>query len=499
MKNDVIDSLIKQLDDKEKYQIKQLQSLIKESSSTPDIESVSNVLPQAIALRNRKDSQLPKSLVDSTEKAIEYSIERDFTILSNILYPIIGSVIRKALQKFLNDTVQSMNENLEKGLTFQSLRWKIESIRTKTPYAEIVMLHTLAFRVEQVFLIHKDSGILLQHTVNDNIQTKDADMVSGMLTAIKDFAKDSFNIKDEDSMNSINVGEYTILIEDGPYAIIAAVVKGIPDINFRNKLQNTIEEIHLKFGKQFQNFTGDIEEFNNSQELIKECLITEKKKKNKPPILFIAIFGILLTIFGSFITYNSVEDNKYKKFANAIDDLNGVCVTKQFKKNDKYFIYGICNPDFDPLDTDFVKKFSINTQKLVFHWEYFNTKIDTGELKKLKTKIESTIIMFYSNSSELSDVELSKVSLLCKDIIALKKLYLNKNFIVEVLGHSAPTGNNDLEKKLSIERAEKIKNEILKILPKDFIVSSKGMGSEQANENEDINIRRSTNFKIIDK
>ena len=45
-----------------------------------------------------------------------------------------------------------------------------------------MLLHTLRYRVEQVFLIERSSGLLLQHVTEGSGEVRDADMVSGMLT-----------------------------------------------------------------------------------------------------------------------------------------------------------------------------------------------------------------------------------------------------------------------------------------------------------------------------
>ena len=50
----------------------------------------------------------------------------------------------------------------------------------------------LLYSVEQVFLIHRKSGLLLMHVAAKDSVLKDADMISGMLTAIQDFLSDSF-------------------------------------------------------------------------------------------------------------------------------------------------------------------------------------------------------------------------------------------------------------------------------------------------------------------
>ena len=59
--------------------------------------------------------------------------------------------------------LESLNTTLEHSLSWRSLRWRLDARRTGKSFAEIVLLNTLVYRVEQVFLIHRPSGLLLQH------------------------------------------------------------------------------------------------------------------------------------------------------------------------------------------------------------------------------------------------------------------------------------------------------------------------------------------------
>ena len=51
-------------------------------------------------------------------------------------------------------------------------------------------------------------------------------MVSGMLTAIQDFVQYSFDPQSEQALNTIHVGDLTVIIEQGPLAVLAGVVRG---------------------------------------------------------------------------------------------------------------------------------------------------------------------------------------------------------------------------------------------------------------------------------
>ena len=51
-------------------------------------------------------------------------------------------------------------------------------------------------------------------------------MVSGLLTALRDFVKNSFRSGDTDDLEALTVGDLSVWIEQGPRAILAAVVRG---------------------------------------------------------------------------------------------------------------------------------------------------------------------------------------------------------------------------------------------------------------------------------
>jgi len=106
------------------------------------------------------------------------------------------------------------------------LKWRLEAIRTKRSFAEVVLLHTLVYRVEEIFLIHTQSGILLQHVGAEANHGKDPDLVSGMLTAIQEFVKDSFNSQTGEMLDTLRMdGDHSVWIEQGPHAMLAAVIR----------------------------------------------------------------------------------------------------------------------------------------------------------------------------------------------------------------------------------------------------------------------------------
>jgi len=138
----------------------------------------------------------------------------------------MGPAIRKAISSALSGMIESFNQTLSYSVSVRGLRWRLEALRTGKSFAEVVLMHTLLYRVEQVFLIHKKTGLLLQHVSAVPGAVQDADMVSGMLTAIQDFVHDSFSSRRSDELETLQVGDLTVWIEQGPLAILAGVIRG---------------------------------------------------------------------------------------------------------------------------------------------------------------------------------------------------------------------------------------------------------------------------------
>jgi OOP family OmpA-OmpF porin len=174
----------------EEAQVSRLQQRLDD----PEIhaEDVSRVLPEALLLRSAKDDDLTRALQPTVEKAIVTSVRRDPQTLVDALFPVMGPAIRKAIASALASMVESFSQTLEHSLSIRGIKWRLEAWRTGKPLAEVILLRTLVYRVEQVFLIHRESGLLLQHVSASARGVQDADMVSGMLTAIRDFVHDSF-------------------------------------------------------------------------------------------------------------------------------------------------------------------------------------------------------------------------------------------------------------------------------------------------------------------
>lgn len=286
-------ALLAGLDEPEREQVNRLLERMGGGATTP--ESVGRVLPQAVMLRSKLDSQLPRSFVDTTEKAIRFSVDRDADVLSEALFLVIGPAIRKALAKFVRETVQSLNRAFDRSLSPRSIGWRFQAMRTGRSFAEIALQETLAYRVEQAYLVHRRTGILLCRAAVADCVVTDPDMVSAMLQAVQDFMRDSLKLHRDDTVESISVGRFSIVVEAGPHAVIALVVQGSPPPELRLCLQEALETAHLELREELAGFRGgDTEPFSGAEPVLRACLRGELKASERRFPIFAAVLGALL-------------------------------------------------------------------------------------------------------------------------------------------------------------------------------------------------------------
>ena len=99
------------------------------------------------------------------------------------------------------------------------------------------------FKVEEVYVISHESGLLLGSASSSN--TADKDMIAGMLTAIKAFVEDAFHRSDEE-LRGIQYREYEILIHNFFNYYIALAIAGTSSEEDKDHLAKRILEFASK-------------------------------------------------------------------------------------------------------------------------------------------------------------------------------------------------------------------------------------------------------------
>ncbi len=326
-------------------------------------EDVGSVLAEATTFRVKRDKQLGRVLSPLVEEALLRSVRENPKVLAEALFPVIGPAIRRAVANLLEQMLQGMNRTLDYSVSPRSIGWRLEGMRTGKSFAEIVLLRTLVYRVEEALLIHRETGLPLAQASHDPTRADDAPLKSGMLTALEDFARDSFRTA-EGELHTFEVGDLTVVVEQGPYAVLACAVRGQPPKDLSNLFQDALEAIHLRFGEPLEIFQGDTLPFEATHPILEMCLETrfrdderkeaaraeaQQKSERRFPRWLVALAG-LAVIAGlvAWIVLGRLETNRWNAYLDLVRAQPGLVVVSDGWRNGQRFVTGLR----DPLATD---------------------------------------------------------------------------------------------------------------------------------------------------
>ena len=93
-------------------------------------------------------------------------------VLADAIFPVIGPAIRKSIAASISEFAETLNQIVETSVSFRAIQWRVEALITGKSFSEILLARSLLYSVEQVFLIHRKSGLLLLHVAAKNsVQT----------------------------------------------------------------------------------------------------------------------------------------------------------------------------------------------------------------------------------------------------------------------------------------------------------------------------------------
>jgi outer membrane protein OmpA-like peptidoglycan-associated protein len=312
-------------------------------------EDVSVVVAEAIQMRRAKgdDLALAAALAPTIQETLRESVRRDPHVLADALFPVMGPAIRKSIAETLRGMLESFNEALEHSLSWRGMKWRIEAFRTGKPFAEIVMMHSLLYRVEQVFLIHRETGLVLNHVVAPSAPAQDADMVAGLLSAIQQFARDSFQSGTTENLGNMTFDELQIRVVSGPNAVIAAAIRGHAPEAYNLAMNETLEEIQRHYSSALAHFTGDPGPFRAAEPQIARLLETQYREKppdtRRPRAAMIAgaIAALLVLGWAGYSTYLLIE---WSRFLSAMRNQPGIVVVSHTRDGRTVHIQGFRDP-----------------------------------------------------------------------------------------------------------------------------------------------------------
>lgn len=228
----------------EKDQLKQLKEILLQDDRTEVAElraiifnkeqlsdKVSPIIKEHLEFLKENFSTEYEAVVgDMVAKKLEASQDD----LLNVLYPVIGKMIKKFIGNEFQKLKDGIDQQVKTTFSKQGLFGKLNIFSRSKKSAEEVLADMDKARVDEIFLIQKDSGLLMAHAAIQ--KDADADIIAGMFTAIKAFVEDAFQKKSEE-LEMIEYGTYKIFVQSFHSYYMAAAISGSLSGTEREKLQ----------------------------------------------------------------------------------------------------------------------------------------------------------------------------------------------------------------------------------------------------------------------
>jgi outer membrane protein OmpA-like peptidoglycan-associated protein len=354
-------------------------------------EAISSVLADAFTLAGAKDEKLARALAPILELATQASIRKNPGTLIGILYPLMGSVVRKSIAESLDGTLQRMNQAFKHSFSLQGLRWRLEALRSGSNFADVVLKHTVQFRVEHVFLIHRKTGLLIEHVAAPEVTAQDPQLVSGMLSAIQDFVRDSFegtnNKSGAGGIDTLRLGDLLLWCEEGPFAFLAAVIRGNPPESLHAALRETLTNIHDEFRTPLEEFQGDSATLGDLVTPLQRDLRQQERpaEKRLSPWLW-GLPLVLLLLAGGWVIQRAIVRLRVDAYVERLRQEPGIVVANTELRNGKWQISGLR----DPLAVDpatLLSQSGLNSKRVATHWESYQALNPAIVLRRLAASL----------------------------------------------------------------------------------------------------------------
>lgn len=188
-------------------------------------------------------------------EAIRVQIRDSRQDMVEALYPVIGESVQRSVVEALRELQRNIDARLRTAFRPQTLRRSIQARLHGVSASQLAIRDALTFSVQNIFLIQRGSGLLLAQSLAGE-EVVNSDLVSGMLTAIRDFVRDSFGEADKE-LDEIQYGDRRIVIQGGQIMYLAVIVDGVEPEGFRARLHDFVADLRVRHERPLREYTGD--------------------------------------------------------------------------------------------------------------------------------------------------------------------------------------------------------------------------------------------------
>ena len=326
------------------------------SNRIEDLEHRTNDVAEVLSPAIDKEvSQGGERLVASLTKPVTLGLKRAVRSepeeYAEILYPVMAPSIRRAITQALSSLLLTINRSVESATTFSGLGNRFRSWRTGIPYAELALRESLVYKVEHAYLIHRQTGLLVEDVSDSDSETLDSDAIAAMFSAIQAFVQDSFSTGNDARLTDLKVGKHNVWVAHGQQLMLACVITGDAPEAFKSNIYDTLDRIRTTYSVAIADFQGNNTDFLGVDSLMQPLLQIElkdidenQKVKQKSGIPI----WLWLLLFCGLVYFGYQWAQKKEKVSNVEHLLRGqpgIATTHVYWQDDQIVVKGLRDPD----------------------------------------------------------------------------------------------------------------------------------------------------------
>ncbi len=228
-------------------------------------------------------------------------------------------------------------------------------------------------------------------------------------------------------------------------------------------LQSTLEQIHSDFAAPLSAFNGDTSTLTDLQPQLRGLLLGRAAQlvKRKSRGFFIAAAVVFLTLIAAGVFLLVRHQSRWDKLLLRLRSEPGIVLTSAQESWGHYRLMGLR----DPLSTDpetLIRGSGIDPARVTAHWEPYvslHAKFRAErQFRAEKDALEQQVLRFPLNSAQLGSEQLIRLDDVEALLVSLQEhaASTGQKFVLEVRGHTDPTGNEDRNATLSQQRADAV-------------------------------------------
>jgi hypothetical protein len=137
------------------------------------------------------------------------------------------------------------------------------------------------YEIEQLFLIYNDGRLLAHRQKKDTPQVSN-DILTGMLTALKGFIRESLQDQNKGQLDQMQYGDLKITLEHGKYVYLAAFISGYVTDKLKSEMKQVLDRVETGYEPVLRSWDGMLATVEGTGALLDGLLGAQGPKTGRP-------------------------------------------------------------------------------------------------------------------------------------------------------------------------------------------------------------------------